>query len=38
MKKINIDVFYGYLILIIVGVITSVIGIYIASKITECPK
>lgn len=35
MKKITINAFLGYLILIIIAVITSVIGIYIARKIEQ---
>lgn len=37
MKKISINVFLGYLLLIIIAVITSVLGIYIVRKI-EKPK
>lgn len=35
MKKISINVFLGYLLLIIIAVITSVLGIYIVSKIEK---
>lgn len=35
MKKDNFKIFFGYLILIIVAVVTSVVGLYIASKIEE---
>lgn len=38
MKEINPKVFWGYLILVLVAVVTSTVGIYIGSKVKEAEK